>query len=288
MTLTSRSIGWLDHNRRRSYPVERDEWRKKVSPESGLDCVLLDAVLLDADSSGDERLEVLSINVSQDKTVVCMRYGENRFSVDVLDGEESETGDIVVKKGYVAGTGSRAACVSLVFSSHRRILDSAGEGSWTIGARILRSRVVTLSKGSGVDGILANGSSGVDGHEMASTASGDVVLEDGYRTSPIVFDGNVLVRTGKRFGYDPCKFDFGKDGSVDCRRPLFFFCGQNAINGGNIVLKGGKGITVSQGRSYSVRSGTCAGKTIPCVEIIAGSELLDIFKPYKDPSNQEN
>ena len=41
--------------------------------------------------------------------------------------------------------------------------------------------------------------------------------------------------------------------AVSCnRKPLFFFCGQNAINSGNVVLKGGYGISVSQGRKPSV------------------------------------
>ena len=52
-------------------------------------------------------------------------------------------------------------------------------------------------------------------------------------------------------------------------------------NGGNVILKGGAGISVSQGRSYKVRSGSCAGKTIPCVEIVAGREILDVYRPQE-------
>ena len=157
-------------------------------------------------------------------------------------------------------------------------------GEWKLDSPVLDSRVVRVSDGIGVDGISVNGSEGVSGHDSASKASGDVVLEDGYRTSPIIYGGKVFVRVGRRYGYNPCKFDFGDAGSRDCRRPLFFFCGQNAVNNGNIVLRGGKGVGVSQGRSYTVMDAKskCNGMTIPCVELIAGRELVDICNPVAD------
>lgn len=278
MTLTDRSMEWLNQNRYRSYPMRRDEWREKVSPVSGLDCVILDASVFDvsASGSGEESLYVDSITVSSSSTVVEMSYGGRPFSITLEGGELSGAGSFEVFRGVVPGSGSRSASISMVMSSHAYILDKAGEGSWEIKCRALKSRVVSMSDGFGVDGISTGGSKGVQGHEGESVASGDVVLEDGYRTSPIVMNGKVLVRVGKRFGLDPCKFDFGDSAGRDCRLPLFFFCGQNAINGGNIVLSGGNGVSVTQGRTYRVRSGTCSGKTIPCIEIVAGRELIDI------------
>jgi len=282
MTLTDRSMGWLNQNRMRSYPMVRDEWRKKVSPESGLDCVILDALLFDSDANGDEELELVSVSVTHESTSITMRYGGIEFHVPAMTGgETSGDGSYSSFRASVQGNGTRAATISLVFSSHAYILGSVGEGHWEIGCRVLDSRVVRISDGMGVDGIYSNGSKGVPGHEVASLADGDVVLEDGYRTSPVVLNGRVLVRVGNRYGYDPCTYGYGEDGNVECRSPLFFFCGQNAINGGNIVLKGGKGITVTQGRSYNVRSGSCKGKTIPCIEIVAGRELIDILKTGK-------
>lgn len=280
MTLTDRSMEWLNQNRHRSYPMARDEWREKVSPESGLDCVLLDALAFDSDARGDETLELVSVSVTQESTSVTMRYGGRSFQVPALTGgETSGEGSYTTFRVTAQGSGLRAATLSLVFSSHAYILDAVGEGMWNLGCKVLESRVVRVSDGFGVDGISVNGSYGISGHNGAAVADGDVVLEDGYRTSPIVWNGRVFVRVGMRYGYDPCRYDYGDAGNRDCRRPLFFFCGQNAINGGNVVLKGGKGVTVTQGRSYAVRSGTCKGKTIPCVEIVAGRDLLDVYRP---------
>lgn len=281
MTLTSKTMEWLNHNRHRSYPMERDQWREKASASSGLDCVLLDALLFDADASGTEVLTVESVVVGEDNTVVTMKYDIHSFSIVLSGGSLDGDGSFDRKVGVVKGIGLRGASVSFVFSSHAFIKNSVGTGTFVLGCLVLPSRVVRLSDGMGIDGISVNGSSRVSGHDSCDVASGDVVLEDGYRTSPIIYDGKVFVRVGRRYGYDPCRYDFGDAGSRDCRRPLFFFCGQNAINNGNIVLKGGKGVSVSQGRSYTVRDANskCDGMTIPCVEIVAGRELLDICKP---------
>ena len=276
MTLTDRSMDWLNQNRYRSYPLERDGWRARASPSSGLDCVILDATVFDADASGDETLELESIEVSAGSTVVGMAYGGRKFSIDIDGSEVSGEGSFKIFRGIIHGGKSRDASVSIVTSSHAYIVERTGVGSWDIGCRFLKSRIVSLSDGFGMDGVSTMGSEGVAGHEDGSVASGDVVLEDGYRTSPIIANGEVLVRVGRRYGYDPCKFDFGDEGSVDCRKPLFFFCGQNAVNGGNIVLSGGKGVSVMNGGEYRVRSGTCRGKTVPCIEIVAGRELLEM------------
>lgn len=306
MTLTDRSMEWLNQNRFRSYPMRRDEWREKVPRETGLDCLILDAMVFDPGASGGESLELVSVEVVGDQgsdspgsssssdsssadaaegyTKIDMRYGGRDFSVTLRGGEDSGMESFSSFRGMIPGAEHGGASVSLVFSSHRYVLNAVGPGRFSIGCKALESRVASLSGGIGVDGISTNGSSGVAGHYGSSVANGDVVLEDGYRTSPVVRGGNVLVRVGKRYGYDPCRFDYGEDGRADCRKPLFFFCGQNAINGGNIVLSGGKGISVAQGRSYSVRSGSCQGKTIPCVEIIAGTELHDICSAGKQAS----
>lgn len=279
MTLTSSSSEWLSQNRARSYPMDRDEWREKVHPGSGVDCVLLDALAFNSDSSGGESLVFESLAVSPESTNIVMSYGGKQFSVVLTGGETSGDGSFERVRMSAQGTGSRKVTLSLAFSSHAYILEAVGVGRWELGCRVMESRVVGLTDGMGVDGVNTNGSSGVDGHESAASASGDVVLEDGYRTSPVVHNGGVVVRVGKRYGIDPCKYNFGPGSMTDCRVPLFFFCGQNGINSGNIVLKGGAGVSVTQGRSYRVRSGTCKDKTIPCIEIVAGSELLGLYSP---------
>ena len=278
MTLTSRSMEWLNQNRHRSFPMATDGWREKVSPESGLDCVLLDAMVFDAGSPGIERLRMVSIDVTSGGTSVSMEYAGKSFGVEFSGGDSSGAGSFFVCRRWIPGSGDRPASVSLVFSSHKYILDKIGAGRWNIGCDVLKSRVANLCGGAGVDSVSTGGSEGVEGHDAPSSICGDVLLEDGYRTSPIIFNGRVLVRVGRRYGRNPCDLDAGSD-MPDCRSPLFFFCGQNAINGGNVVIKGGRGISVSEGRDYKVRSGTCKGKTIPCVEIVAGSELLGICKP---------
>lgn len=281
MTLTDRSMEWLNHNRYRSYPMRRDEWREKASPESRLDCVLLDALVFNADASGSEELILLEVDVVSARTRISMKYGNVPLTLEFGGGSLSGDGSFRVERGVWPGSnGLHGATYTMVFSSHAYILDALGEGRWVLGCPAVRSRVVNLVDGMGVDRISVNGSAGVDGHDAAGAAYGDVVLEDGYRTSPVIYDGKVLVRVGKRFGLDPCKYDYGTAGSRDCRRPMFFFCGQNAINGGNVLLKGGRGVSVVQGRSYTVNdeNSKCNGKTIPCIEIVAGQELLDMYR----------
>ena len=278
--MTTEMMGWLNQNRYRSYPMVRDEWREKVSPDSGLDKVLLDVLVFDSNASRKDLkdLVVSKIVVTSDSTEVFFKYGDAQFSIPVPEGEPSGEGSYVRIRGVIPGT-SRDATISLVFSSRANIDGFLPIGEWELGCRVLSTRVVGLSDGYGVDGISTNGSAGVDGHDAPASASGEVVLEDGYRTSPIISGGKVHVRVGRRYGQDPCGHDYGEAGSRDCRKPLFFFCGQNAVNSGNIVIKGGVGVNVVQGRNYTVRDGICAGKSIPAIEIIAGRELLDMYKP---------
>lgn len=302
MTLTSNTMEWLNHNRHRSYPMSRDEWRKKVSPTSGLDCVLLDAIACNSNAQGDEQLELMSVYVQPDTvvdseeipghTTVTMKYSDVEFTVDISGGETSGKDSYYTEHRNLSinnENNSRVVSISLVFSSHAYIIDILGSGYWELRCPVLKSRVVNLNNGFGVDGISTNGSIKVDGHTSPSVASGEVVLEDGFRTSPIILDGKVFVRVGKRFGKDPCKYDYGDAVRSDCRKPMFFFCGQNAINNGNIILKGGKGVRVVSGGSYTIndKQSKCNGKTIPCIEIIAGKELLDIYRPYNGSSDSE-
>ena len=282
MTLTDKTMDWLNQNRHRSYPMQRDAWREKVSPGSGLDCVLLDALVFDADSAGGETFELVSVEVESSRTAVTIRYGGSEFTESVPNGTASGEGSFHFRRRLLPSSGRRYAVASLVFSSHAYIKEAVGQGSWNLQCPLLATRVATLTDGIGVDRISVNGSSGVADHEEAKRdVDGDIVLEDGYRTSPVINNGRVLVRVGKRYGLDPCTYDFGNAGDRDCRRPLFYFCGQNAVNSGNIVLSGGKGISVMQGGKYVVHDSNskCNGKSIPCIEIVAGRELLEMYKP---------
>ena len=265
---------WLYQNRRRSYPMDREPWRKVVSPESGLDCVLLDALVFDADAKGDEELVLKHIAVSPEGTLVGMRYGSTDFQLTMRGGSVSGEGSVEKVRLLVHGAGERAAFVSLALSSHEYIRSVLGVSSGSerrdFDCRVMPTRVIRLQDGFGVDFFTVNGSYGVEGGVAAP--SGDIVLEDGYRTSPVVYNGKVVVRVGSRYGLNPCKYDFGyRVGLGDkCKEPLFYFCGQNGVNSGNVVLKGGKGIMVRQGGTYK-------GK--PCIEIVAGRELMDLYNP---------
>ena len=285
MTLTTRSMEWLNQNRRRAYPLVRSDWRRTNPPESGRDAILLDALVLDADAMGTERLTLVAATVEHDRTTIRLRYGATDFAVTLTGGAVSGEGSFACLRGVVRGSGAFGATVTLVCSSHAYLLENLGEGSWTWDCPVLPTRVLSLSDGAGVAGVETQGSSGVADHETPSTASGDVVLEDGYRTSPIVSGGRVFVRVGRRYGLDPCHYDFGDASARDCRQPLFFFCGQNAVNNGNIVLRGGRGISVRQGGVYEVDDpkSKANGKRVPCIEIVAGQELLDVCRP--DRSN---
>lgn len=288
MKLTSKSMEWLNQNRYRAYPASRDEWRSKVPAGSGLDRVLLDALVLDSDAKGGESLYLASVEIGQSSTVVLFRYGAKEFTVEISGGEISGEESYEHWRGAISGNNDRLVYVSLSLSSHAYILSEVGvtDGAISLNVPILPARVVGLTEGLGVDGIDTNGSAHV--HQDPKRAVGDVVLEDGYRTSPIIHNGKVVVRVGKRYGIDPCKYPYGSAGSVNCEAPMFFFCGQNGVNSGNVVLSGGKGITVLQGKQYTVtlrgdaydaRRRRFRGRSIPCVEIIAGPELLDMYRP---------
>ena len=277
--MTSKIMDWLNQNRYRSFPMVRDEWRSKVSSESGLDKVLVDAMVFDADFSGHKSLSLVKVSKDDLSTRVFFEYGESEFDVVLTGGTQSGAQSYEMIHVSVPTGNSRPAMVSLAFSSHEYLKISLPNGEWTIGCSVLPSRIIGLSNGFGVDRIHVNGSKGVNGHNTSADASGEVVLEDGFRTSPVIQDGNIVVRVGRRYGFDPCKHDFGDEGSRDCSKPLFFLCGQNAVNSGDVVIKGGPGISVTQGRNYVVKSGRCAGMSIPAIEIIADRSLMDIYSP---------
>ena len=280
MTLNTRSMDWLNQNRHRAYPMERDPWRSAVGPESSLDCVLLDAVVFDAtDGAEGRRLETRRYDVRGDRTEIHFVYGGAPFAVTLHGGEPSGRGSFESCRTSIEVDDSGVpACISLVFSSHAYILENVGERTVAVSAPVLSTRIVRIPHGRGVDGVVTGGSSKVQG---GGTVSGDVVLEDGYRTMPIVRNGQVFVRVGVGYGYDPCLYEKADESPSQCDELMFFFCGQNATGNkaGNVVIKGGRGVAVTQGGEYRVRTGTAAGATVPCIEIAATTELLNIYRP---------
>ena len=291
MTITDNTMEWLNQNRYRAYPMRFEEWREKASPESGLDAVLLDVQLFDNRAAGLGDLRLISVDITHERTQVAMEYANSTINLPALTGGEvSGPGSYISLRASIASPTAPDCKISLslVLSSHAYLLDRIGVGHWDIGCRALPSRVVSMTDGAGVDGIITNGSLGVSGHEEAAAVSGAVVLEDGYRTSPIIRNGRVVVRVGARQGKNPCHYKRQSGEAIDCREPLMFFCGQNAINSGDVQIRGGKGINIEQGRLYTIKTGALAGRTIPCVEIVAGDELLDTYQPVNVDSSANN
>lgn len=270
--MNSRHMDWLNQNRNRAYPLVQEEWRKHVDPESGLDCILLDALVVNAGIDPESRkLYIKSIVTRPTKTTITINYAGENATVEMSGGSVDGPESFETIRGLWSHAEEMGCAVpiALVFSSHEYIYSKLGSFSRTFpdnGIPLMPTRQVNLTEGHGVSGIMVNGSANVHG---GGVISGDVVLEDGYRTSPVVQDGRVLVRTGSRYGIDPCHYPVDTRGK-DCSRLLFFFCGQNAINSGNVNINGGRGITVDQGRKYN---------GIPCVEIKASKELLELYSP---------
>ena len=148
---------------------------------------------------------------------------------------------------------------------------------------------------SGVMGIRSNGNAHVDGFDEPGVASGTVHLVDGFRTQPVIQNGSVLVKVGTRYGEDPCHYregdpDYGEEGrdKTDCSSLMFFFCGQNAVDGGDIAFTGGPGVIVKPGGTYKAKHdvmdtygevGLAAGEELPCIEVIADKGLLHLYRP---------
>lgn len=268
MTLDAKSMGWLNHNRFRSYPMEREAWRDAVGAGSPLDCVLLDAVVFDAtDGSEGRALVMTECDVGDDHTDARFSYGDIPFSVRLEGGETSgEASFESCRMTLEVDDSGVPVCLSMVFSSHAFVLEAAGRGRRTMRVPAMPSRIVRIPGGHGLDAIHVGGSAGAAG---GGDVSGDVVLEDGFRTKSVVRDGAILVKVGPGYGKEPCGSD--PDAEDQCSNLMFFFCGQNATGSksGNVALSGGRGVTVSQGEYRGT----------PCVEIVADSELMSIYRP---------
>ena len=310
MAFTKRTADWYDENRYRSYPFRNDEGLviKTDNPETwtGVEltrapnCVLLGATVVDtrteASEDSDCILKCSRYVVSEESTSVFFSYSGKNFSFSLVGGEMSGDEAFQTISGELRDEAwSRPVKISLTFSSHAFILSRVPLGTYKFSGTVLPSRVIILPTGSGVDGIVTNGSAKVQG---GGVATGTVVLEDGFRTSPVVHNGNVRVRIGPAYGKDPCHYDSGSPGNDPCDEFMFFFCGQNAVNSGNIVMRGGSGVSVTQGRMYVVKKeipdgngGVAAsvGEAIPCIEISATTPLMNLYlPPGADSSSPSN
>lgn len=309
MTLTTRSMGWLNQNRYRAYPFRNDEGLIQtktdlqsvtgVAKERIPDCVLLDALVIDTRKESEETsLVATGYTVAADSTQVSFTYGGESFTLTLTGGAISGEKSFNRISGNLMPKGAgwtRPVQISLVFSSHACIHANVAEGTYAFTGTVLPTRIVRFPGGSGIDGLATNGSTNV---QAGGTATGTVVLEDGYRTMPVIQNGRVFVRVGPNYGLDPCHYAVESSSlGPGCDELLFFFCGQNAVNSGNVVLRGGPGVNVTQGRSYLVTRAilnddqsvaAAVGEKIPAIEITATSDLLGLYRPATDSSDSSS
>lgn len=291
--MTEKVLDWLNHNRFRAYPFVNDNGIVCNGTRIP-DCVLLDCLVMDTRKEvSNPRLVFTEIDITSARTHVVFTYDGTEHSYDIT-GAGNDSSFVIVDGSSIPGMNMELVFIKLIFSSHDYILQHAGEGNWRFSGNILPSKIVSVPA-SGVSGIVANGSSYVDGFSEQNTASGDVILVDGYRTQPVIYNGKVVVKVGTDYGEDPChyrendpEYEEQKRKRAACDELMFFFCGQNAIDNGNVAMQGGPGITVKQGGTYTVKSdiidtygeiGAKDGEILPCIEVIAAPSLLKLYRP---------
>lgn len=290
--MTSKTLDWLNSNRFRAYPFVNDRGII-VNGARIPDCVLLDCMVMDTrDIQDPPELIFTGITVEETYTDVFFSYGDIKTSYRIGSDPSSIEGTFVKVRGRINGDiPSRFVQMRFVFSSPSYIYNSVGTGSWQFNGKVLPTKVVSV-KASGVSGIKTNGSLLIQG---AGTATGDVHLVDGCRTQPGIKNGKVIVQVGTKYGEDPCWYKKPPEESenVDCSDLMLFFCGQNAINSGDVSISGGPGVNVTQGRKYTAKHdiidtygkvGISAGESVPCIEIVATTDLLNIYRPSEDSS----
>lgn len=283
--MTEKTLDWLNANRYRAYPFVNDEGLVSDGVRVPT-CVLLDCLVVDT-THRDVPLDLVftGIRVTEAETTIDLSYGGRTFSYAFSGGETSGEGSFAVVQ--TQSPESVELHFRLVLSSHAYILEHAGIGQWSFRGRVLPTKIVSVPA-SGVSGLQVNGS---EGEGLEGIARGDVTLADGYRTMPVIKNGRVLVMVGTKYGKDPCHHVFpdNPDKSVNCQDLLLFFCGQTASTNGDVVIGGGPGVDVSQGRTYTAKRdvpdstgtgiGIRAGERVPCIEVKATPELLRIYTP---------
>lgn len=295
--MTEKILDWLNHNRFRAYPLVNDK-RLLCGGERIPDCVILDCLVMDTrHGKEDARLVFTHISVGDGETVVSFTYDGMPYSCTLEAGQGVSDDNIVTVGAEVVGSSAEELLyIKLVFSSHDYILEHAGKGEWSFSGEALRSKVVSVAA-SGVMGLKTGGSSHVEGYEQAGTATGVVHLVDGYRTQPVIQNGSVVVKVGTRYGEDPCHYREDDPeyldelrNKTDCGELMFFFCGQNAVDSGDVAISGGPGVVVKHGGQYEATRdvvdtygnvGLAAGERIPCIEVIADKGLLRLYRPSR-------
>lgn len=274
--MTQKTLDWLNQNRFRAFPLVNDEGLVadgiRIPVGFILDCQVMDMRQIDR----IPKLVFTGLVITDGNYTVSFEYDGTTGSCTVEDGEFG-----YVRKNALLLDGQVHS--TFVFSSHKWLLEHVGTGTWSFTGQVFPTRIVTV-RGSGVSGIQTNGSHNV---QSGGIATGDVHLTDGYRTQPVVDGGRVLVKVGTKYGLDPCHLPSDGIQQTPCDDLLLYFCGQDARATGNVIIGGGSGVDVRNG-IYEAKCdipdsegnvGIAAGEKVPCVEICATRELLNIYRP---------
>lgn len=290
--MTERILDWLNQNRFRAYPFINDNglvYDNKRIPE----CFLLDCLVVDTRHLNSiPELIFTRIQVTNNSFTFDFTYNGANFShtIQSNSAEPADSTVVTVKGSLISGLENEFLYVKFVFSSHRYILENVGTGIWNFTGKILPTKIIS-STASGVSGLDVNGSAHVPDFNAHRITTGDVHLVDGYRTQPVIQNGSVVVKVGTMYGEDPCRYNdllSREEADTSCDDLLLFFCGQNGGTSGNVVIEGGAGVTVKQGSYYKAKEdildtygevGIHEGEKVPCVEVVASTDLLNIYRP---------
>ena len=298
--MTEKVLDWLNHNRFRAYPFVNDDGLL-CNGTRVPDCILLDCMMIDMSyDTPVSDLVFTEFEVDDNSITVSYSYGGVK-TVKKITGDESKyakdaiTSRINVVDSAYPGGSLRTSELSLTLSTPEYIIGKVGKGKWSFNGRIIPTKVVKVPTAC-VTGIRTNGSAFVEGFDKPGIAKGDVHLVDGFRTQPVITNGKVLVKVGTSYGYDPCHYKGRQEHKTTaCSDLLMFFCGQNAVNSGNVVLSGGPGVDVTTG-VYTAKAdipdskgsvGISAGEVVPCIELIASPELKRLWKPVESPDGNQ-
>lgn len=282
--MIKKTLDWLNGNRFKAYPFLNNEnivVKNKHVPK----CILLDCLVTDMGKyETPPQLIFTYFKVTPDVTTVKFEYASKEVTLEIHSTEEDPES---LYRWVLNHTEEfPTTYMKFVFSSHTYIYNSVGEGEWNFRGQVLPSKVISAPI-SGVSSIKTNGSLLVN--EEPKSIVGDIILEDGFRTQPVIQNKNLVVKVGTNYGIDPCLYaGYEKLTRNNCDSLLFFFCGQNAINSGSIVFQGGSGVSITQGKKYTIKKdiedtfgevGAKKGEQIPCVEITATQALLNVYTP---------
>lgn len=249
---------WLNRNAYRRFPLVEDsdmsclfedptDSSDKCGPHAlcSSDKTLPNSVILDARfclfGLEDGPVKLVSANISESGTVSIV--------VD-LPGKQG----VVIPESGLWNDDEFSARV--VFGNRETLSEIAGVYTLCHPAEFLRSRVISIPYGIGVDTLTCG----------STTGCGEVRVADGHNTSLDIDNNNNLVLSIKKgLGLGVvCPGSYGGtlcDGSM-----LYYLNGQKADSSGNIDILAGEGITVS--------TGTFNG--IPAV-IVCTSPLVNSF-----------